>query len=257
MTVAVSNLPSRIAVADLDFEVHVSGKRRSIGITVDRDGVLIVSAPPECDIAQLEAFAEGKRMWIYKKLAKRDLLLSERPKKEFVSGEGFVYLGRSYRLLLAEDEQKTVKLEHGRLTMPRRAALRGSGSKLIIEWYRGRAVDWIARRMRPWVDRMGVEPTGLGVRDLGYRWGSLGGNSKVHFHWATIQLTPTLIDYVIVHELAHLMEPSHSADFWLRVERALPNYMSTKAELARVGGRLWLGDTVRGSVKRSEETVSE
>jgi len=85
--------PARLAVGGLDFEVQLSGARRSIGITVDRDGSLILNGPRGCDHAKLAAFAHEKRMWVYKKLAEKDLLLSHRPTKELVSGEGFVYLG--------------------------------------------------------------------------------------------------------------------------------------------------------------------
>ena len=83
---------------------------------------------------------------------------------------------------------------------------------------------------------MGARPV-VYVRDLGYRWGSLGKNDRVNFHWATIQLSPPLIDYVIVHELAHVNEPNHTPDFWLRVERAMPGYQAMKKELASVGSR--------------------
>jgi hypothetical protein len=237
-------LPSRIAVAGLDFEVQSSSARRSIGITVDRDGSLILNAPHDCDEAELAAFAHEKRTWVYKKLAQKDLLLSQRPKKEFVSGEGFAYLGRSHRLLLADNRTSPVKLERGRLVMQRTLATRGLGAQAIIEWYRTRARQWLPRRVEPWAHRMGVTPEAIDVRDLGYRWGSLGKNGRINFHWATIQLAPTLIDYVIVHELAHVHEPNHSAEFWLYMERALPTFPAAKLDLARVGAGLWLGDTM-------------
>ena len=89
---------------------------------------------------------------------------------------------------------------------------------------------------------MGVEPAAIDVRDLGYRWGSLGKSDRLNFHWATIQLRPALVDYVIVHELAHIHEPNHTPRFWGRVERAMPNFQRAKEELARVGSGLWLGD---------------
>jgi predicted metal-dependent hydrolase len=237
-----SPLPPRLEVAGLDFEVQLSGARRSISITVERDGSLIVTAPPGCDEAELAAFAHEKRMWVYRKLAEKDLLLSHRPAKEFVSGEGFAYLGRSHRLLLADRHEQPVKLEQGRLVMRRDLAERGLGSRAIIEWYRTRALRWFPQRVEPWANRMGVAPSAIDVRDLGYRWGSLGRNDRVNFHWATIQLQPALVDYVIVHELAHVHEPNHTPGFWLRVERAMPEFQSAKAELARAGGRLWLGD---------------
>jgi hypothetical protein len=237
-------VPSRLAVAGLDFEVRLSGVRRSIGITVDRDGALIVNAPHGCDEAELAGFAHEKRMWVYKKLAEKDLLLSHRPAKEFVSGEGFAYLGRSHRLLLADRRDEAVKLERGRLVMRRELAVGGFGSRLMIDWYRTRALRWLPPRIEPWARRMGVHPAGLDVRDLGYRWGSLGRSDRVNLHWATMQLPPSLVDYVIVHELAHVHVPHHTPDFWLRVERALPTFQTAKSDLARVGARLWLGDAI-------------
>jgi predicted metal-dependent hydrolase len=235
-------MPNRLSVGGLDFEVQLSGARRSIGITVDRDGSLIVTAPKDCDQADLIAFAQDKRMWVYKKLAEKDLLLSLRPTKEFVTGEGFTYLGRSHRLLLADRHGPAVKLERGRLVMPRDVAVSGAGPQTVVDWYRTCALRWLPRRVAPWAHRMGVRPGGVDVRDLGYRWGSLGKSDRVNFHWATIQLTPALVDYVIVHELAHIHEPNHTPEFWIRVERAMPNFQIAKEELARVGSALWLGE---------------
>jgi hypothetical protein len=238
-------------VAGLDFEVQLSSSRRSIGITVDRDGSLIVKAPNECDEVELAAFAQDKRMWVYKKLAEKDLLLSHRPPKEFVSGEGFAYLGRSHRLLLVDRHGSPVKLESGRLVMRRDVAERGLGAAAMIDWYRARALRWLPRRVEPWAQRMGVSPAVINVSDLGYRWGSLGKESRLNLHWAAIQLRPALLDYIIVHELAHIVEPRHTAAFWLRVERTLPAFEGVKSELARLGGTLWLGDAK--ALRDSEE----
>jgi predicted metal-dependent hydrolase len=235
-------VPDRLIVGGLDFEVHLSGGRRSIGITVDRDGSLIVKAPLDCDQAELVAFANDKRMWVYKKLAEKDLLLSQRPMKEFVGGEGFTYLGRSHRLLLVDRDGAPVKLERGRLVMRRDIAVAGAGARAIVDWYRTRALRWLPHRVEPWARRIGVKPQAIDVRDLGYRWGSLGKEHRMNFHWATIQLKPTLVDYVIVHELAHILETNHTPGFWSRVERAMPSFQLAKEELARVGSGLWLGE---------------
>lgn len=237
-----SSVPARLAVAGLEFEVQLSAARRSIGITVDRDGSLIVSAPQDCDEEDLAAFAYEKRLWVYKKLAEKDLLLSTRPAREFVTGEGFAYLGRPHRLLVREGAPSPVKLERGRLVLRRDIATSGRAGAAIVDWYRTRALRWLPRRVEPWAERMGVWPSAVDVRDLGYRWGSLGKNDRVNFHWATIQLPPTLIDYVIVHELAHILEPKHGREFWTRVERVLPRFLGAKADLARLGSQLWLGD---------------
>jgi predicted metal-dependent hydrolase len=245
-------MPARLAVGELDFEVQLSGRRRSIGITVDRDGSLIVKAPHHSDEAELAAFAREKRMWVYKKLAEKDLLLSHRPTKEFVSGEGFTYLGRSHRLLVADRHAPAVKLERGRLVMRQDVAASGQGAQAIVDWYRTRALRWLPRRVEPWARRMGVQPRAIEVRDLGYRWGSLGKNDRMNFHWSTMQLPPSLVDYVIVHELAHIEEPNHNRRFWRRVETAMPAFERAKQELARVGSGLWLGEATL--VHRASQT---
>jgi predicted metal-dependent hydrolase len=189
----------------------------------------------------LAAWAHSKRGWVYRKLAEKDLLLSARPIKDFVNGEGFDYLGRHHRLLLTDDSDGGVKLERGRLRMPRSVAEAGDGATAMIGWYRTCALGWLPRRSKPWALRMGVRPAGLDVRDLGYRWGSLGGGIRLNIHWATMQLQVTLVDYLLVHELAHILEPHHTPAFWAIVERALPDYEGRKSRLATTGAGLWLG----------------
>ena len=84
-------------VDDLEFSVQRSARRRTIQITVERDGQLMLSAPPDVDESRLRAFVHDKRFWIYTKLAEKERLQRQVPRKEFVGGEGFLYLGRSHR----------------------------------------------------------------------------------------------------------------------------------------------------------------
>ena len=103
-----------LTVNDLRFEVRRSSLRRALEITVDRGGELILSAPPEVPEARLRDFVQRKRMWVYRQLARRDALASQAPRKVFVEGEGFAYLGRSYRLRLVPEADAAVKLQGGR-----------------------------------------------------------------------------------------------------------------------------------------------
>lgn len=89
-----------------------------------------------------------------------------------------------------------------------------------MRWYRQRGTIWLPRRIRPWAERMGLRPGDLDVRDLGYRWGSLGKADRLNIHWAAMQLPVPLLDYVIVHELAHIEQSRHTPAFWATVERA-------------------------------------
>ena len=137
-------------------------------------------------------WAWSKRAWVLRKLADQDLLLSASPSKDFVTGDGFDYLGRHYRLRLIPAPDSGVKLERGRLRMPRMAAENGGGAATMIRWYRQRGLAWLPRRIAPWADRMGLHPGDLDVRDLGYRWGSLGKNDRLNIHWATVPQQPAI-----------------------------------------------------------------
>ena len=187
---------------------------------------------------------------MFRKLAEKHLLLPASPGKEFVTGEGFDYLGRHYRLQLTDDPPGTACQTRTRPSAhaPRPGRCwRRSGSAMIALVPPARAHAWLPRRIRPWAERMGLHPGDLDVRDLGYRWGSLGKDDRLNIHWAAMQLPVSLLDYVIVHELAHIGQPRHTPAFWATVERALPDYDQRRTRLATTGTTLWLGRGVPGA----------
>ncbi|MGB0128740.1 MAG: SprT family zinc-dependent metalloprotease, partial [Rhodocyclaceae bacterium] len=151
------------------------------------------------------------------------------PPKLFVDGEGFAYLGRNYRLRLVDDSTAAVRLVGGRFLMPK--ALAANGRDPMIRWYCEHARPWLAGKVADYAARMEVAPQGLRVQDLGYRWGSCGKGEVLYFHWKTILLPARIAEYVVVHEMAHLIEPHHTPGFWLRVERAMPDFERRKVWL--------------------------
>lgn len=224
---------SGLQVDDLRFVLRRSARRKTMQITVERDGELVLSAPPEVDEAALRAFVLEKRFWIYTKLAEKDRLQRRLPRKQFVDGEGFLYLGRSHRLKLVGQQDVPLKLTADRFCL-RRDAL-PVAREHFIRWYCERAKAWLSNRAAEYQSRMEVSPAGVKVQDLGYRWGSCGKGDWLYFHWKTILLPARIAEYVLVHEIAHLHEPHHTPAFWLRVERALPDYAQRKAWLAEHG----------------------
>lgn len=222
-----------LTVNDLRFELRRSALRRALEITVDRGGELILSAPPEVPDAQLRDFVQRKRMWVYKQLARKEALAHQAPRKVFTDGEGFAYLGRNYRLRLVPQSDAAVKLVSGRFVMPK--PLARDGREHLIRWYSERARPWLTAKVNDFSARMQVEPAGVRVQDLGYRWGSCGKGQWLYFHWKIILLPARIAEYVVVHEMAHLHEPHHTPDFWRRVERAMPDYERRKLWLAERG----------------------
>jgi len=225
-----------LLVDELSFQVKRSPRRHTLELIVDRGGELVIAAPAETDEVSMAAFVREKKFWLYRKLAEKEAKQQPSSGREFVSGEGFPYLGRSYRLLLVDDKDQDtpLKLEKGRFML--QGALVGLGREMFIQWYSAHATTWLKKRIRQWTPRFTAEPRGVEIRDLGYRWGSCGKGGTLNFHWAVILLPPSIVDYVIVHELAHLIEPNHTPAFWQQVARVLPDYEQRKTWLAEKGG---------------------
>ncbi|GAA0576201.1 M48 family metallopeptidase [Halomonas salifodinae] len=226
---------TQLAVDDLTLEVRESSRRKTLEITVDRDGELVIAAPTGTEEQLLRDFVIEKRLWIYQKLAEKAERRRLLPRKEYVNGEGFLYLGRSYRLkrVPLDAQNAPLKLVAGRFQL-REDAL-ADAREHFVRWYSARASDWLSVRVKEHARRMGVEPAGVKVQDLGYRWGSCGKGNRVYFHWKTILLPRHIAEYVVVHELVHLHEPHHTPAFWRRLEQAMPDYEQRKAWLARHG----------------------
>ncbi|MBN2196983.1 MAG: M48 family metallopeptidase [Polyangiaceae bacterium] len=224
-----------LTVGDLTLEVRWSARRQTLGLTVERGGELAVSAPEGCPLRTLEAYVREKRFWIYQKLAAKEALPTGAPAKEYVDGEGFPYLGRSYRLLLVDDQAVPVKLEQGRFKLRRADVRGGHGREHLVVWYAAHARPWLAERVERFRGRVGVVPSGVTVQDLGYRWGSCGKGARLYFHWRTMLLPPRIAEYIVVHELVHLREAHHTPEFWRRVERAMADFGVRKRWLAERG----------------------
>lgn len=229
----VSMTSPTLQVDDLLFSIRRSARRRTMEITVERTGDLVLSAPPKVTEAQLREFVLEKRFWIYTKMAEKERLQRQIPHKEFVGGEGFLYLGRSHRLKVVEEQNVPLKLAGGRFCIRRDAV--SAAREHFIRWYSARAKAWLTGRVADCQVQMEVRPTGVKVQDLGYRWGSCGKGDWLYFHWKAILLPTRIAEYVVVHEMAHLHEPHHTPAFWLRVERAMPDFAQRKTWLAEHG----------------------
>lgn len=163
--------------------------------------------------------------------------------KEYVSGEGFHYLGRAYRLRVIW----VIPVEGGSPQIPdlrftrNRFELRGDcvarGRDCFVRWYSARAQEWLDARMPRLQRRVGVQVKRLAVQDLGYRWASCSAFARLNFHWRTILLPPDLVEYLVLHELCHLLEHNHTPQFWSFVRRVDRDYEHKERWLRENGGR--------------------
>lgn len=215
------------------FEIRRSARRRRVELIVERDGALVLAIPRGAETPSLEAFVGAKRLWLDAKLATRRALGPKAAHKEFVRGEGFLFQGRSHRLLLVDAQEAPLTLEGGHFRLVRSEAPRGR--EHFVRWYAAQALPWLVERVRQWTPRLDVAPAEVTVRDLGFRWGLCTRPGRVSFHWATAALPTTVAEYIVVHELVHLHEPNHGARFWARIARAMPDWNERKTWLTTHG----------------------
>ena len=225
-----------LIIGDLCFDLRWSPRRKTVGVTVERDGGLVLSAPVDCPTEVIEQVAQRKQLWVYQKLAERAGQVQP-PATEFVTGAGFYYLGRSYRLLLVEPTPScpALRLYQGRFMLRRDE--QQHGEKHFIAWYTQHSRRWLQERVARMAGRIDVTPQEVVIRELGFRWGACAPNGIIYFNWRTIRLPPPMIDYLIAHELVHLREPQHDAAFWQCLARVVPECAAHKQWLAEHGGR--------------------
>ena len=231
-------MTEEITIANLRFELYRSARRKTVGITVDRDGSLILRSPIDCTLEQLERIVKAKLVWTYSRLAEKKLVFRAPRPKKFINGEGFYYLGESYRLLLVNPLSThniiPLRLEDNWFML--RVDERQRAEQHFAFWYTNQARQWIGSRVARFAGRVDVQPKQVHVRDLGFRWGFCSSRDEINFHWRTILLPPHIIDYLIVHELVHLKEKNHSRQFWRRLERVIPDYVQRRDWLLVNGG---------------------
>lgn len=229
-----------VEIGGLTFEMRRSDRRRTLGVSVGRRGELCVYAPNTTAEPEISAWVRRKLLWVHRKLALKSKRAAKRLTPEYVTGESFKYLGRTYRLQVVKVQREPLRFEGSTFLLRRDA--RQKAEQHFRAWYSHRGLDWIKTRVRQIIPRVGIAPAKVVVSDLGYRWGSCSRNGAVRFHWKLFQLPVRLVDYVIVHELAHLATPHHGPDFWASVERAVPDWKERKEHLAECAAEFLLVD---------------
>lgn len=228
----------QVIVKDLVFTLHRSERRKTVGIVVERDGDLILRAPIDCSLSEIQRVALERLLWVQTKLAEKHLLFQPTRPKSYIDGESFYYLGQCYRLRLTDGSAQTGPLVlQGEWFWLRRDA-QPQAENHFRRWYTEQALQWLPARVQQFASRVSVKPSAINVRTLGFRWGSCSSSGQLNFHWQVMLLSPEIIDYIVVHELVHLKLRRHNTVFWQLVERIIPNYQNHKNWLIERGGSL-------------------
>lgn len=225
---------------DIFYEI-IRSERATADIVIERDGRVLVRAPESIPHEQIEDIVEAKRYWIYKNLAEWRDLNATRVLREYRNGEGFLYLGRSYRLSLVANQIEPLLLKNGRFNLRRDVVDQGeiaAARSAFRDYYIARGQERISQRVAYYAPKVGVSPQAINVRENGYRWASCSPNGKLAFHWKCMMAPQTIIDYIVVHELCHLHHLDHTDAFWNEVDKVLPSYTERREWLSKNGAGL-------------------
>lgn len=211
----------------LDYTILRSDKRKTLTITVERDCQVVVRAPTSVTDAEIAEIVKAKRHWISDKVAHPQKYRTQAhpPGKELVNGESALYLGRYYNIEIDTSGLEEVQFSQ-RFLIPQ--AMVNNDGEALRAWYIQRAKEKIETRVRHFANQMGVEVSKVGIVDEQFRWGSCTPNDNINLNWRLIKAPMFVIDYVIIHELAHLLETNHTPRFWNIVRAQIVNVDKAK-----------------------------
>lgn len=224
---------------DIEYSLRRS-RRKTASIFIERDGSVALIVPRELPDKEVEALLERKLAWIYKSLAEWRSLNAAKVQREFVNGEGFLYLGRTYRLKLVQHQEVPLLLKDGYflLNTSAQSQLAAEPQEIFRDFYRTKGFKRIPERVAFYQPRIGVQHKGLRIMELGHRWASCSVNGVLNFHWKCMMAPMTVLDYIVVHELSHILHPRHTNEFWEQVDKVLPDWRERLRWLERFGASL-------------------
>lgn len=210
---------------------------KSLAIHVHPDTRVMVEAPIGSEFGEIEQRVQKRAAWILKQQRNFKRYSIELLPRQYVSGETHRYLGRQYQLKIVPSptQPENVKMDRGRIIIHvQDTKSKAPKQKLLEDWYRGHAQRVFTERVDIWwprFERYGIVLPQVVVRRMKSRWGSCTPEGKITLNLKLIQVPKTLIDYVIVHELSHLVEHNHGADFYTLKKRIMPDWEERKERL--------------------------
>lgn len=225
-----------VRVRGRNVEISRRAYKRSLGMTLKMNGVIRVSAPKGIPTSKICDFVESQEAWIETNLKKYESVRSAFPKKEIREGEMFPYLGANYPLTfepMSGAGRPCIKLQSGKLICQirremwhvfDRTAAHPELYPALCSFYKKKSREVLISSVNEFSKRMQLQPTGLSFRAQKTRWGSCSSRGRISLNWKLIIAPLEVLNYVVVHELAHLKFYDHSKSFWGLVATQVPDF---------------------------------
>lgn len=218
---------------EIPFQISFS-KRKSLEISVHPDKSVFVKAPEGTERLAIEEKVKKRARWIKRQIRYFDQFDPRTPSRKYVSGESHLYLGKKYRLKIAQGPENNILLKNGFFMTTTDRSKPENIEAILNEWYRSKANLYLTKSFEECWEKFKLndasKPT-VKIMKLKKRWGSLSKNKTLTLNLDLIKAPKECIEYVIIHELCHLVHHNHSPEFYRLLERSLPDWVKRKHKL--------------------------
>ncbi len=200
----------------------IRSRRRTLALVIEPDGSLTVRAPMRLAQSAIQDFITQKADWIHKAQTKAKARVDLKPSHHFQTGELFPYLGQFHPLTVVPAQRPALKLDEAGFSLAQSA--QPHARPYFEAWYKEQARLHLQTRVDHFASLHGLTYHGLRITSARTRWGSCSHKGSLSFTWRLILAPPEVVDYVILHELAHTLHHNHGPKFWKLVESLMPDY---------------------------------
>jgi predicted metal-dependent hydrolase len=238
-TVNFITAPRRFYFMPIQIDKLIRSKRRTIALIIERDGSFTVRAPMHAPHTAIESFIQQKEDWITRTRNKMKSAPYDGPtiEKQYIDGEKFLFLGSFFDLKLVGFQRPSLCFDSG-FTLSRAAQVKGE--QVFTHWYKERAFEIISERVKQYAGQYNFTPKQVKISSAKTRWGSCSPSGTLNFTWRLVMAPLDVVDYVVVHELAHLRVKNHSSKFWKVVKTICPDFNKQRKWLKENGEKLSL-----------------
>lgn len=203
----------------------IKSKRKTFSIEINKQAQLIVRAPGQATQSDIDFVISKKRQWIIRKMNEMKAINAELAKSRisYAQGDLIPLLGKKYSLCFADDIQRNWTLSGDSLYI--RKERLDDAPEIITAMYKQQAKKLIPERVHHFAGLLGIKFRNIRINSARTRWGSCSSKGNINFSWRLMLAPPEVVDYVVIHELVHLIELNHSKRYWHIVSQVFPDYM--------------------------------
>ena len=201
--------------------------RKTLSIIINEKGEVTIKAPKRMSESDIYKFVQSKEKWINSKV--NSIKQQNEINNDLFNYKCILFCGKKYRVI-KDTKAKDIQLEEGIITIKKLSSLKRE-VRVLEKFLKNKCLEIVGQRLKYFSNIMQLEPQKVVLMNSKRKWGTCDSDQVISFNWRIIMLTPNLIDYVIVHELSHLIEMNHSPAFWAIVSAVLPNVKQLRSTL--------------------------